>query len=131
MANITIAGSAMVLTSALKLEDIIKLEKYRPKALRLYGGEDGKELVFAIGTCSSGGDICDEGVSFGGKNAEGYAQMTVTFEGIPASEIKPMVAECFGAALMNLNKLEAGIPAVLNQLQQEYDQVQSMIQVIA
>mgnify|MGYP007102082194 CR=1 FL=1 len=43
MAKITIAGEAVIITSALKLEDIKKVQKYRPKELVLKGGEDGKE----------------------------------------------------------------------------------------
>ena len=42
MAKITIAGDAVVVTSALKLEDIKTIEKYRRNALVLKGGEDGK-----------------------------------------------------------------------------------------
>ena len=41
MAKITIAGDAAVVTSAMKLEDIKTIEKYRPKELVLKGGEDG------------------------------------------------------------------------------------------
>ena len=43
MAKIVIAGDAVVVTSAMKLEDIKTIEKYRPKELVLKGGEDGKE----------------------------------------------------------------------------------------
>ena len=41
MAKIVIAGDAVVVTSAMKLEDIKTIEKYRPKELVLKGGEDG------------------------------------------------------------------------------------------
>ena len=41
MAKIVIAGEAVVVTSAVKLEDYRKVAKYRPKALVLLGGEDG------------------------------------------------------------------------------------------
>ena len=42
MAKIVIAGDAVVITSALKLEDIKTIAKYNPKALTLMGGEDGR-----------------------------------------------------------------------------------------
>ena len=48
MAKITIAGDAAVVTSAMKLEDIKTIEKYRPKELVLKGGEDGKEPIFCL-----------------------------------------------------------------------------------
>lgn len=50
MAKIVIAGDAVVVTSAMKLEDIKTIEKYRPKELVLKGGEDGKEPIFGVGT---------------------------------------------------------------------------------
>ena len=57
MAKIVIAGDAIVVTSAMKLEDIKTIEKYRPNALTLMGSEDGKEPIFAIGTTEGCGNI--------------------------------------------------------------------------
>ena len=65
MAKIVIAGDAVVITSALKLEDIKTIAKYNPKALTLMGGEDGKEPIFAIGVTNGPGSINDVGASFG------------------------------------------------------------------
>lgn len=48
MAKIVIAGDAVVVTSAMKLEDIKTIEKYRPKELVLKGGEDGKEAIHSV-----------------------------------------------------------------------------------
>ena len=48
MAKIVIAGDAVIVTSTMKLEDIKTIAKYRPKALTLMGGEDGKEPIFAV-----------------------------------------------------------------------------------
>ena len=55
MAKITIAGDAAVVTSAMKLEDIKTIEKYRPKELVLKGGEDGKEPIFSNHWSQRGG----------------------------------------------------------------------------
>lgn len=63
MAKIVIAGDAIVVTSAMKLEDIKTIEKYRPNALTLMGGEDGKEPIFAIGTTEGCGNINQVGAS--------------------------------------------------------------------
>ena len=57
MAKIVIAGDAVVVTSAMKLEDIKTIEKYRPKELVLKGGEDGKEPIFGVGTTHGAGNI--------------------------------------------------------------------------
>jgi len=78
MAKIVIAGDAVVVTSALKLEDIHTIEKYRPKALVLKGGEDGKEPIFAIGTTSGAGNINEVGASFGRESHDEGKLATVT-----------------------------------------------------
>lgn len=56
MAKITIAGDSIVITSSKTLEAIKDLEKYRPKALRLYErDEDGsKTEVFRVASGSTG-----------------------------------------------------------------------------
>mgnify|MGYP000937705903 CR=1 FL=1 len=63
MAKIVIAGDAVVVTSAMKLEDIKTIEKYRPKELVLKGGEDGKEPIFGVGTTHGAGNINAVGAS--------------------------------------------------------------------
>ena len=63
MAKITIAGDAVVITSAMKLEDIKTIEKYRAKALQLMGGENNKEVIFAMGTTRGTGSISKYGAS--------------------------------------------------------------------
>ena len=68
MAKIVIAGDAVVVTSAMKLEDIKTIEKYRPKELVLKGGEDGKEPIFGVGTTHGAGSINAVGASFGSEN---------------------------------------------------------------
>ena len=70
MAKITIAGDAAVVTSAMKLEDIKTIEKYRPKELVLKGGEDGKEPIFAVGTTNGAGNINAFGASFGAETRD-------------------------------------------------------------
>ena len=50
MAKVKTMGQAIVVVSEVKLDDIKKIEKYRPEALVLKGGEDGKEEIFRIGT---------------------------------------------------------------------------------
>lgn len=57
MAKIVIAGDAVVVTSAIKLEDLRNIKKYRPAALILKGGEDGKEPIFAVDVTNGNGDI--------------------------------------------------------------------------
>lgn len=116
MAKITIAGDAVVVTSALKLEDIKTVEKYRPQALVLMEEE---EPIFAICTTKGAGSINENGASFGREthDANKFASITmIDIAGKSSEEIKEKVADELGSAIINLNKLEAALPAVLEEI---------------
>ena len=129
MAKITIAGDAVVVTSALKLEDIKTIEKYRRDALVLKGGEDGKEPIFAIGTTDGCGNINEVGASFGRETHDDEKLAVITMcTGVGTSgDIKEWVADRI--AIINLNKLEEKLPAVLDEIAAEKAQVMSNITV--
>ena len=120
MAKIVIAGDAIVVTSAMKLEDIKTIEKYRPKALVLMGGEDGKEPIFAIGTTPGAGNINAVGASFGAETHDDskLACITLFLTGV-TGDVKEYVADRLGTALIQLNKLEEKLPAVLAEIAEE------------
>ena len=113
MAKIVIAGDAVVVKSTLNLEDIKTIAKYQPKALTLMGGEDGKEPIFAVGVSTDAGDITVHGASFGRADGEGKATITMVTPGVPTEKAKEWVADKLGAAITNLNALEAKLPSVL------------------
>ena len=130
MANIIIAGDAAVVKSTMKLEDIKTIEKYRPKELILKGGEDGKEPIFAIGTTSGTGCINAVGASFGSETRDDdkLACITLIISGA-TGDVKDWVADRLGAAIINLNKLEQKLPAVLAEIAAEKAEVVSNITV--
>ena len=121
MAKIIIAGEAIVVTSAVKLEDYRKVAKYRPKALTLYGGEDGKEPVFRVGVTNGEGSISKYGIEFNGSthDEEKFAAITIVNPCSGNGDIKDAVADCIGPAVMQLNKVEAAIPDVLAEIDAE------------
>lgn len=122
MAKITIVGEAVVITSALKLEDIKTLSKYRPQALVLKGGEDGKEPIFRIAaTDKSKGSINKYGAEFGGETHDDKKLATITLVcgNTDGGDIREKVAEDIGTAILDLNKLEAALPAVLEEIKAE------------
>ena len=131
MARITIAGDAVVVTSALKLEDIKAIEKYRPNELILKGGEDGKEPIFAIGTTSGCGSINEVGVSFGRESHDNdkFATVTMCISNDVTGDVKEWVADCIGSAIIMLNKLEEKLPAVLTEIADEKAEIMSNISV--
>lgn len=117
MAKIVIAGDAVIITSALKLEDIKTIAKYRPKELVLKGGEDGKEPIFAVGVTNGPGNINEVGASFGRESHddEKLAVITMVTDGV-TGDVKEWVADRIGGAIMNLNALEEKLPAVLEEI---------------
>jgi len=120
MAKIVIAGEAVVVTSAIKLEDLRKVAKYRPDALVLKGGEDGKEPIFRIGVCSGTGKINKYGAEFGAETHDDAKLATITLvTDALEGDIREAVAEAIGASILNLNKLEETIPAVLAEIDAE------------
>lgn len=132
MARITIAGDAVVVTSALKLEDIKTIEKYRPNELILKGGEDGKEPIFAIGTTSGCGNINEVGASFGRESHDDdkLAAITMCTGTDVEGDIKEWVADHIGGAVIKLNRLEEKLPAVLAEIEEERATVISGITVV-
>ena len=132
MAKITIAGEAIVVTSSLKLEDIKKVEKYRPKALYLMGGEDGKEPIFRVSAPKRGeGSINKVGAEFVDTTHDDdkLACITMIFTGESGEDIKEAVADEIGVAILNLNKIEAAIPGVLREIEAEKASVMENITV--
>ena len=130
MPKVTIAGDAVVVSSSMKLEDLKTIAKYRPKALTLMGGDNGKEPVFAIGITSGPGSINNFGVSFGRESHDEQKLATVTMVLKGATgDVAEHVADVLGAALISLGKLEAQLPAVLEEIAAEKADVLSNITV--
>lgn len=130
MAKIVIAGDAIVITSALKLEDIKTIQKYRPNELVLRGGENGKEPIFAIGVTEGAGNINEVGASFGRASHDDDKLATITMvAGGVVGDVKEWVADRVGGAIINLNKLEEKLPAVLEEIASQKAEVMSNITV--
>lgn len=130
MAKITILGDAVVVTSAMKLEDLRTIQKYRPDALVLKGGEDGKEPIFAIHTTKGNGSINQYGASFSAETRDEAKLATITVVASNVEgDIKEFIADKLGSAIINLNKLEATLPAVVQAVNEEKAQVMNAISV--
>ena len=129
MAKIVIAGQAVVVTSDMALEDIKTIKKYRPNALILKGGEDGKEPIFALGIGE--GRISAVGASFceATRDEAKKATLTVVTE-YKGDDIEGFVSDSLGTAIVNLNKLEATLPAVLAEIEAEKANIRSNITVV-
>ena len=118
MARIKIVGESVVIISDIKFDDYKMIAKYRPAKLVLKGGDDGKEPIFAVGVATNPrGSINKMGVEFGSEAHDGTGRATITL-GLPRTEgdIKEAVAEYIGSAILDLNKLEAQLPAVIEEI---------------
>ena len=118
MAKTKIFGEAIVITSTLKLSDLKAVNKYYKEKLNLYGGEDGKDLLFGIRVAPSGmGSLNAQGACFAptSRVEGGYATITMTVPAGVEDAKKWMVSE-HGGALMHLAELEKKLPDVVAKI---------------
>lgn len=131
MPNIKIAGSAVVITSAMKLEDLRTIAKYRPDALVVKGGEDGKEPVFVVSVTNGEGSINKYGASFAEESYGEEKLATITMSITPgAGDIKEVIADELGTAIGYLTQLEATLPEVLKAVKDERKALMENIEII-
>ena len=123
MAKITITGDAVVITSSKKLEDIKTLEKYKPEALTLKNDKD--EVYFKVGTGS--GSINKYGISFNAESRTGDGTATLTLNLYDVTDAVKFVSDNYGMALINLNKVEDGFDAALEEVSAQQAEILSNI----
>lgn len=129
MAKVKVCGDAIVIESALKLEEIANVQKFRPEALVLKGGEDGKTPVFALSVTKGAAGIGPLGAQFKDAAREtGKATMTIVkhIEG----DVKAYIADNFGGTLAKLNALEATLPGVLSEIQADRETIMASVEEI-
>lgn len=117
MARISISGNAIVVTSSLTVEQLDTVKKYRPQSLTLFEGEGAdKTPVFVVGIGDGTGSISKFGANFSRTAAaDGGATITLIAD-LPAENKREFVAELIGTAILNINKVEEQIPAVLEEV---------------
>ena len=130
MAKMNIAGNALVITSTMTMDQLNMVKKYRPKALKLMGGENNKEEIFCIDTCTGNGGISAYGAVFGSAthDAEKKACITIVLEGV-TGDIKEYVADTYGEAVTYLTQMEATLPAVLAEITEQKSAIMAAISV--
>lgn len=131
-AEATVMGNACVITSAIKRDDLALIGKYRPDALTLYQGEGAeKEPIFGVAlTEESAGSIGKYGATFGPTtNADGNATITLLIDP-DETDVKAMLEDKIGAALLKLDKVEAKVPEILDEIKAEQAAVQAKIAVL-
>ena len=127
MAQVTIAGSSFVITSAVAMADLVMVRKYRPIALAITDPET-QDTLFKVGIGTN--SVNDHGISFGGVSNDDKKLATVTLP-IPSDveDAKEYVLDKAGLALANLKKIEAGIAEALKTIKAERDEIAASIKV--
>jgi len=128
MAKVTIAGNSYVITSAVSMADLETVKKYRPSALAITDPET-KETLFKVGLGSN--SITDYGVSFGGVSND-ETKMAIATLPIPTDveDAKEFILDKAGMALVQLEKVEAGINEALEEIRAERTSIAESIKVI-
>lgn len=121
MANIKILGNIFAITSTFKLEDLKRIKRFRPEALTLK--DENGEPVFEVGVCSAGGFgascvvFCCET-----QDEARLACVTAELPKIPEGKnVREFLADEVGGILAKLNKLEATLPEVLDEINAEHE----------
>lgn len=129
MAKIKVNGAAAVVRSDVRLEDYKKIEKYRPQKLVLV--DENQEPVFSVKTAQGMGSIGKYGAVFGEvtDGAEKYATITLVEENGFGEDAKHAITEKVGAAILNLNKIEARVPEIIREINAELAEIESNIEV--
>lgn len=128
-----IFGSALVITSTIKLEDIKTVAKYQPESLVLWDkDEDGnKEPVFtALYLKDTAGAITPEGAVFSKESPDGFAQITEIVEIPKDKDPQEFVADNYGKALLGLSKYEDYFPGVIEELNATRERIMSGVEVV-
>lgn len=131
MAKTKILGTAVTITSAVKVADFKTLAKFKPAALALTEVVDGvKEEKFsvALGTSPS---VTKYGIVFDSENTDGYAEVTLQIPPfIAADKRKEYVADTYGYALLNLNQLEGQIAEVMAETEADFIAINEGIELV-
>ena len=125
-AHVDISGASAVLVSDVKLEDWERVEKYAPEALKIVD-EDG-ETVFMVTSRRGAGSVNKYGVCFGSyQNDGGKATVTVLLDD-EVEDKRAAVKEIMGSALLDLNDIEAELPAVLADIAEKEAKIEELIE---
>lgn len=131
-AKATVTGSACVIVSDLKKEDLDLVKKYRPEELVLYKGEGKeKEPVFAVGVSRySDGHLSRNGAEFGtATTADGNATITIPVDPTEGN-FAVKLEDAIGVALLKIDEIEAKIPAIMEEIHAEQARVREHITIL-
>ena len=130
-AVIKIVGGAAVVESGFALEDLQKVEKFRPEALKLYEGEgNAKKITYAICTTKGNGTINAIGAEFGETTTDdGKATISMLLPN-GTKDPKKWAEDHIGVAILKLKKIEEQIAPAMADVADEQAAVRAAITVM-
>ena len=126
-AKATIAGSACIVTTTLKPEEIQTLKDLAPEALTLVDEDTGEEVFGLDYTPGAPGSLTAYGANLGSQtDSEGFCTITILLN--PEEEDpKDLVYRSLGRPLMLLEELENSIHEFLPQLKEQEEKIKAKI----
>ncbi len=127
----SISGDALVITSDFTLDQLKKVSKFRPDALKLKGGEDGKQTLYTVIACDKPGGFNNVGAIFGSKAHDGSGKATITMDVncVPGEDKRKAVAAEFGRGLSYLKQIEENLQTVIEEIDAEQTAIEESITV--
>ena len=127
----SIIGDAFVITSDFTLDQLKKVSKFRPDALKLKGGEDGKQTLYTVITGDKPGGFNNVGAIFGSKAHDGSDKATITMDVncIPGEDKLSGLAEEYGRGLTYLKKIEENLQTVIDEIDADLAAIKASITV--
>lgn len=131
MAKILVAGDAVVAKSDVTLEDLKLVKKYRPNALKVMGGEDGKEVVFKVDVTDKGGSgsINTYGATFAKATNDEEKVAVITMLVPDGEKAEDYVSDKIGVGVLHLMKVEEALSDVIDEIKAEQQAVLDCIEV--
>lgn len=135
MAKFKLAGNALVIQSEVKMEDMLKVQKYRKDKLTVKKEINGQEVIL-FGVCADKklNNIFNKTYAvFSEDNVteDGYGVITLEIsnstEGLPT--VEDVIDEC-GEGLIYLNQIEKQMETALYAIQQNLDLLTSKIEIV-
>ena len=134
MANIKVAGNAVIVTSSLKYEDLKKIARYQPEELFLREWDDDNGVnvpIFRIiPSDGKAGYLDSNGAVFGRANSDGFATATMVFDPGESEDIRSAVLDRYGPGILHLEQIERQLGDKLLSLNSRLDDAAQSITVI-
>ena len=128
--KIAIVGNQVCITSNYSYDEIAKVKRNRPEALKLYQGTgEGRTHVFSVSVDATGG-MNSKFLCFGAEDKDINGKAIVMFP-VPAHEdgkAKEAVAEFIGPRALYAKSIEQQIDTALTEISNEQNSIINLIE---